>query len=431
MAPADPNGAPMPDRIGRYELRERLGIGGMGVVYAAYDPELRRELAVKVLRTDRMRGDPERARRRLREEAQVTASLSHPNVVTIYDVGESDGAVFVAMELVRGSSLDLWIHAAPHPWTETLRMFAHAGRGLAAAHEIGLIHRDFKPANVLIGEDRRPRVVDFGIAHVGIGDDHTVDVREVMETHPAGTLGVSDQQRLASAIGRGSVTHETLEGTGAEQIPEVVAKSRADKLAHEDPDLQTSPEDVVSTGWFAGTPAYMAPELFTGAPADAKSDQFAFCVGLFEGVYFERPFVGETPDAIADAVLKGHVRPPPDESRVPPWLWRILERGLALNPDERHESMKSLLASIWFTARVLWGLTRSQETLGRRCGGARNSPERSRRRESAHSGHCKIIVASALGCVSQGLDRPAQPRDKCRSAHQSLASHRHLEKRFK
>src|SRR5690606_31112656 len=144
------------------------GHGGMGVVYAAYDPELDRELAVKLLRPERLRGNPEAARQHLRREAQIAAKLSHPNVVSIFDVGHhDDGGLYVAMELVAGPSLRDWSRAAVRPWREVMPMFFQAGVGLSAAHDAGLIHRDFNPATVLVGPDRRARVVDFGLARVG------------------------------------------------------------------------------------------------------------------------------------------------------------------------------------------------------------------------------------------------------------------------
>ena len=156
-----------PTQIGRYRVEGQLGEGGVGMVFAAHDPELGRRVAVKLLRPDRLGSDPLAAGERLREEAQAMAQLAHPNVATVYDVGEHDGGVYIAMELVEGQSLREWLDQMVRPWKEVLSMYFQAGRGLAAAHDAGMIHRDFKPANVLVGRDGRARVVDFGLASTG------------------------------------------------------------------------------------------------------------------------------------------------------------------------------------------------------------------------------------------------------------------------
>jgi len=153
-------GKPEPVRVGRFELRERIGKGGLGVVYAAFDPELDREIALKLVRPDRAGTDD---RERMLREARAMARLAHPNVVPVYEVGYDDGRVFLAMERVPGRSAREWL--ATHPsWREIVRVFVQAGRGLAAAHAAKLVHCDFKPDNVLVGDDGRTRVSDFGIA---------------------------------------------------------------------------------------------------------------------------------------------------------------------------------------------------------------------------------------------------------------------------
>ncbi len=134
--------AALPERLGRYHVLERLGAGGMGVVVAAYDPELDRKVAIKLIHAGR---DDEEARARLLREAQAMARLAHPNVVAVHDVGVFAGQVFVAMEFVRGETLGGWLQRQPRGWSEVLAVFVSAGRGLAAAHEAGLVHRDFKP----------------------------------------------------------------------------------------------------------------------------------------------------------------------------------------------------------------------------------------------------------------------------------------------
>ncbi|HEX4620624.1 MAG TPA: protein kinase, partial [Myxococcaceae bacterium] len=151
--------------LGRYIVLERLGMGGMGVVYAAYDPTLDRRVALKLLTAEPALSTPaEGGRDRLLREAQSLAQLSHPNVVAIHDVGSWNGQVFLAMELLTGGTLKEWLRKERHPWRQVLQVFRDAGRGLISAHAAGLVHRDFKPDNVLIGLDGRVRVVDFGLA---------------------------------------------------------------------------------------------------------------------------------------------------------------------------------------------------------------------------------------------------------------------------
>jgi serine/threonine protein kinase len=158
------------DAIDRYTVLTLVGSGGMGDVYAAYDPQLDRKVAIKLLRA-RPHGRDDEGQRRLMREAQAIAKLSHPNVVVVYDAGTFQDQVFVAMEFVDGHTLRYWTQAEARPWPEVLKVFGDAGRGLAAAHEKGIIHRDFKPDNVMIGADGHVRVMDFGLARmVGIGD---------------------------------------------------------------------------------------------------------------------------------------------------------------------------------------------------------------------------------------------------------------------
>jgi len=403
----------LPERIGRFEVRRPLGAGGMGIVYASFDPVLQREVAVKLLRRERFRSDQlELAGERLHREAQATAKLAHPNVVTVFDVGSYDDSVYIAMELVDGPSLYQWLHDTARTWREVLTMFFHAGRGLAAAHGVGLVHRDFKPSNVLVGTDRRPRVVDFGLAHFGAIPAGPVRVPE--DGAPLGTLtgidfadadsaqttigdgpgwgddaGASmvDAPRARDLLGthpgdslvRGRVDpNATHPGDSSTQgRSDVLGTHPGDSLVRDRPDLTSSVSGVwgdadvslvdgtivqarsvtgdvddTSTGLFVGTPAYMAPELFTGAGADARTDQFAFCVALYEGLYGERPFAGETAREIADNVTAGRVRPAPPRTRVPGWVRNIVLRGLAVAPDARYESVNSMLAAIAFTSRI-------------------------------------------------------------------------------
>ncbi|MBK7539742.1 MAG: serine/threonine protein kinase [Myxococcales bacterium] len=278
-------------KLGRYVISGRLGAGAMGVVYGAVDPELGREVAIKVLR----RPDPQ-LRDRLGREARAMAQVSHPNVVAVYDVGAVGEQVYIAMELVRGQTLRQWQEQAPRSTKELVEIYLAAGRGLAAAHAAGVIHRDFKPDNVLLGVDGRPRVTDFGLAGVAAG-----------------------------AAARASVSLADLGprpgGPGADELA------------------------LTRTGVLIGTPVYMAPEQFAGGNIDPRSDQWAFCVSLFEALYGQRPFAGASWDELAQAVAAGVVREPAVR-RASPALGRIVRRGLAVRPGDRHATMEELLAEL-------------------------------------------------------------------------------------
>jgi formylglycine-generating enzyme required for sulfatase activity/predicted Ser/Thr protein kinase len=290
--------------LGRYLVLERLGAGAMGVVYAAYDQELDRKIAIKILRSQDGQGDKATHRHeRLVREAKAIAKLSHPNVVGIFDVGEHEGRVFLAMEYLGGGTLRDWLAAKKRSWRETVKMFVEVGQGLAAAHAEGLIHRDFKPDNVLLDKQGKPKVVDFGLV------------------------------RLRSAAlepSAGGITE--VDATG-ELLP---ALSIA----------ETALGDLTRTGALTGTPAYMAPEQFLGKPIDARTDQFAFCVALYEAFYGERPFAGKTVMALAGAVTAGRLVETPNDSDVPGWIRRTVLLGLATNPAQRYPSMAALLHAL-------------------------------------------------------------------------------------
>lgn len=359
----DAKKADSPDHIGRYQVMRKLGEGGMGVVYAAHDPSLDREVALKHVRADRLRGRPEEASQRLRTEAQITAKLAHPHVVTIYEVGECVGGVYIAMELVDGPSLRQWLSQEARPWSEVLAMFFQAGRGLAAAHAAGLIHRDFKPGNVLIGNNRA-RVVDFGLAHSGsMSVGRVVPAPgDVMVTNTAGGAPVNLLSSTATEVtqddflepGRDDgdvLTTSQLDVTSTQSIEESLVEVTTDGAGPTT--VRGGP--MTSTGRFVGTPAYMAPELFSGGVAGERTDQFAFAVSLYEGLYGARPFAGETTGAIAREVLAGNVQEAPEGTRVPGWLRNIILTALAVDPAQRHPSIKSMLASVAFTSRVIFG----------------------------------------------------------------------------
>ncbi len=286
-------------RIGRFTVLERLGEGGMGVVYAAYDPQLDRRVAVKVLRSVGG-GDSAGARARLLREAQAMARLSHPNLIVVHEVGEHEGAVFVAMEFIKGASLDSWLKAqheddGPPPatrWRVVLDVFRRAGAGLAAAHASGIVHRDFKPHNVMRGEDGRVKVLDFGLA------------------------------RLTDAA------LEPADGAAEERGESALAVR------------------LTRTGAVMGTPAYMSPEQHAGERAGERSDQFSFFAALYEGLYGQLPFAGDTLGELLLNISEGRLRPPPADAGVPAWVLRIVTRGLSAEPAERFPSMAAALDAL-------------------------------------------------------------------------------------
>jgi serine/threonine protein kinase/tetratricopeptide (TPR) repeat protein len=310
----------MPERIGRFRICRPLGSGGMSVVYEAYDDRLERTVALKLLRE---RGG-KRRQARLQREAQALARLSHPNVVEVYETGTHEGRAFLVMERLPGEPLQRWLMAAPRSVHDVITTFVAAGRGLRAAHDQGLVHRDFKPSNVLVGADGRVRVFDFGLAAPsGAASEDSIGTGP----HP-----------LASG------PHSA--GTG----PHRVASGSHPVLG--DLDVSGSCDEIwesalTRTGAMLGTPAYMSPEQYEGRPATAQSDQFAFCVALYEGLYGEHPFVERQQwELLPKHVMEGKLREPPRGRRVPAAVQRVLVRGLSVRPKERWPAMEPLLAAL-------------------------------------------------------------------------------------
>ncbi|MDP1826337.1 MAG: tetratricopeptide repeat protein [Archangium sp.] len=283
--------------LGRYVMLEKLGAGGMGEVFAAYDPQLDRKVALKLLRGGAL--SAEEGKVRLLREAQAMARLQHPNVIAVHDVGLFGERVFVAMEYVEGETLADWLRGQ-HPWDEIVRIFRLAGDGLSAAHRAGLVHRDFKPDNVLLGADARPRVVDFGLA-----------------------------RQSTSTPSPASPDKEVAEGAADSSL-----------------NVQLTRDGAVM-----GTPGYMAPEQIAGLATDARTDQFSFCVALWEGLFGKRPFSGATLKQHAQEIAAGRLTPVPADTQVPDWVQDVLRRGLAANPADRWPEMDALIKALKPRAR--------------------------------------------------------------------------------
>ncbi len=314
-AAAEGRRAPLPRGtvLGRYVLLKPMGAGGMGVVYEAYDPELDRRIALKLLAVDLSKASSrKRAQDRLLREAQALAQLSHPNVIAVHDVGTIAGDVFIALELVAGGTLGEWLTATPRTEAEILAAFLAAGDGLAAAHRQGIIHRDFKPGNVIVGDDGRVRVIDFGLARA---------VDEADESHDEGDEHDEPLEALAA---------------DGEHTP------REDWLH----------TPLTRVGAVMGTPKYMSPEQHLGRSADARSDQFSFCVALYEAISKVAPFTGSTRSELSARVTRGEIATPAT-GRMRSWLRKVLVRGMAPDPADRFVDMDALLAELR-RDRTLW-----------------------------------------------------------------------------
>jgi len=283
--------------ITRYRIVARLGAGGMGVVYRAHDVQLDRDVALKVMRIGEGGTD---GRARMLREAQAAAKIRHPNVVTVYDADVVHERVFIAMELIDGVTLKAFFRGRARAWREVVAVLLGAGEGLAAAHAAGLVHRDFKPDNVLVEAGGRVRVLDFGLARTA----HDVE-----------------GPTLKASVGASGSGEASLEGP---------------------PVLRT----LTQTGTVVGTPAYMAPEQHRGLGVDARSDQFSFCVTLFECLFKQRPFAGDTQAELTLNVVSGKLTLPADRGDVPQELVAALVRGLQVEPSARHSSLADLLQDL-------------------------------------------------------------------------------------
>jgi tetratricopeptide (TPR) repeat protein len=293
-------------RIGRYLVRGTLGQGGMGKVLRVHDETLGRDVALKVLHDAR-----DRHRQRLLREAQALARLSHPNVVRVYDVDEIDGRLCMAMELVAGTPLDVW-QRQPRPWPAVLDVYRQAGRGLAAAHAEGLVHRDFKPANCILETQGTVKVLDFGLARGVGGVEPELAAVEAEPSHGGDSPSIDESSRTSGS-------HSMLE------------------------------QVLTRTGTMLGTLAYMSPEQLLGKPADPRSDQFAYCISVYHALFGKRPFPGTTAMSLLYGIQSQRLEPPAARAGLPPvpkWLFEVLRRGLSVAGHQRYADMDALLAAL-------------------------------------------------------------------------------------
>ncbi len=279
---------PPPRQIGRFAVTGTLGAGGMGVVYQAEDPTLGRAVAIKLLRAGRDGTAAAASASRLLREAQALARLSHPNVVTIYEAGTDGDRVYLAMELITGTTARAWCAAAPRTLGDVLGVYRQAAAGLAAAHAAGMVHRDIKPENLLVGNDGRVRVTDFGLV-------------AALELGPSGG------------------------GPGDEPVdPMAVTMTR--------------------TGAVMGTPPYMPPEAHLARPVDARGDQWSLAASIWEAIGGARPYAGATyPELVANICAGRRVAPPVP---IPEPIRGVLERGLAIDPAQRWPSVSAMMAAL-------------------------------------------------------------------------------------
>jgi serine/threonine protein kinase/tetratricopeptide (TPR) repeat protein len=409
--------------IGRYLLLEPVGTGGMGVVYKAIDPQLNRPIALKLLRADEESTDAQRDR--LLREAQALARLQHPNVVAVFDVGTFGGDVFIAMELVEGRTLRAWLADAKPNRREIVSAFCEAGEGLAAAHRAGLVHRDFKPDNAIIGDDGRVRVLDFGLARTAHNDGEATP-----SPADSGRFARPEEDQATVGDRRSSREERPSPKPVRAAVPAPPPVAPADAVLLETstatPNLLSSP--LTHAGAITGTPRFMAPEQHLGDPVDERADQFSFCISLYWALYGVFPFTDARPEDTLERVLTGRVCDPPPGATVPRWLRQVLVKGLSARPENRYPSMTALLEALradpsrtrlrWLRAAAAVALVggaafawyeahrmemRACAGAGAKLAGIWDEPRRASLRTTFRATHLPY-VETVLATVERGLD---------------------------
>ena len=286
--------------VHRYIILGLIGKGGMGAVYKAYDPELDRNIALKMLTVSPQEGETASLpQARLMREAQALAKLNHPNVVFVFDVGTYEEGVYIAMEYVEGRTFRDWLKQDKPKPKEIIEVLLAAGRGLQAAHLEGIVHRDFKPENLIVGDNGQVKVLDFGLARAQGFENLTID-----------------QSRPRSII-------DSQSGSGEQLLS----------------------QSLTQVGSLIGTMAYMAPEHFRFQELDEKTDQFSYCITLFEALYGRRPFEGKTKAELEKNVTHGRMQIPVGND-VPDWIKNIALRGLSVAKNDRFPTMDQLLEEL-------------------------------------------------------------------------------------
>lgn len=299
------------DLLGRYVVLEPIGSGGLGQVYLGYDPDLDRRVAIKVLRAERSASSDSTLHQiRLMREAKAMAQLTHQNVVAVYDVGVSRSQVFISLEYVDGLGLRKWVSAERPAWPKIREIMLKAALALQAAHDAGLVHRDFKPSNVLVTSDHQVKVLDFGLAR-----------------------NIATRQDAEASVAIDDIDFE-------ESYDDLTTPEPLSRAASLD-------EPLTRSGQFMGTPGYMPPEQYdTRTLVDSRSDQFAFCVTLHEMLYRRRPYRGKSFEEVRDATLNGSVADPPENIKVPAWLRALVLKGISIDPDDRFANMEELMLAM-------------------------------------------------------------------------------------
>jgi len=270
--------------LSHYQIQEKLGEGGMGVVYRALDTHLNRPVALKLLPADKV-SNPER-RKRFVQEARAASALNHPHIVTIYDIASHDQHDFIAMELIEGKTLDQLLHHKALPLADIFKYSIQIADALSKAHAAGIVHRDLKPSNIMVTNDGRVKVVDFGLA-------------KLLEPEQA--------------------------GAEANTLPLQDAAPKTDE------------------GTIVGTLSYMSPEQVEGKKLDARSDVFSFGSVLYEMSTGRRAFQGETKLSTLSAILQGEPKPAGElGTTVPRDLEKIIRRCLRKDLERRFQSMKEV-----------------------------------------------------------------------------------------